>query len=538
MKYHNMHRSTLRLCTLVVLVAVLCLDGACALIETDHQQPNLTRDNTLVLFDTGPLTLDPALSQDTSSHLYVTHLFSGLVALDEDMRPVPDIARQWSISDGGRVYTFRLREDVRFHDGKAVTATDFKYSWERACRPETQSPTAPTYLNDIVGVDEMLAGDADEIAGVRVVDDYTLEVTIDAPKAYFLAKLTYSVALVVDRANVESGREWWRQPNGTGPFKLSEWREDELILLEQNDLYYGEKARLDYVALYLWGGAPMQMYENGEIDVTYVSLTDLERTMDETNPLHQELQVFPELSLTFIGFDCTSTPFDHANVRQAFCKAVDREYIVSQLLKDSVCAADRILPPEMPGRSQDIEALDYDLDEAIALLAEAGYEDPSAIPPLVIRVPGQGGSVAAWLVSILWQWEQELGVETEIVQVESDAYWYRPGEEKGDMFLFGWVADYPDPQNFLEVLFRSGTVNNYGGYSNAEVDSLLAEAAVAQESETRWDLYRQAEQLIVSDAACVPLWFSMNYVLVKPYVRDYTLSPLGIPQLADVWMDR
>lgn len=528
-----MCRLNLRSLLLILLIAALCFNSACGLWD-GQDSPSIPHKNTLTLVDAGPMTLDPAISQEVSSHSYIMQIFSGLVALDENMEPVGDIAERWDISDDGETYTFHLRQDVSFHDGKKVTATDLKYSWERACHPETESPTAPTYLNDIVGVREMLAGETEAIGGVKVLDDYTLQVTIDAPKAYFLAKLTYPVAFVVDEVNVKSGEEWWREPNGSGPFKLKEWREDELVLLERNELYYGDKAKLSYVAFLLWGGVPMQMYETGEIDVTYVSLSNLDRVTDERNPLHQELEVFPELSLTYIGLNTTKPPFNDPRVRQAFCQAVDKERLVSQLLKDSVIPADGILPPGMPGYSGEIQGLDYDLEQARTLIAEAGYADDAGVPPVAFTVPGEGGNVPTWLTSILWQWKQELEVEIEVRQLESEAYLYRLDEEMDEMFFFGWVADYPDPQNFLEVLFHSQTVNNKGEYSNPDVDSLLEQAAVEQDSNTRFELYQEAEQLIISDAACVPLWFGRNYILVKPYVNGYTLSPLGIPVLANV----
>lgn len=156
----------------------------------------------LNLWDTGPLTLDPAISADVSSHSYVMQIFSGLVRLDQELNIVPDIAENWEKSPDGKTYTFYLRQGVKFHSGQEVKAADFKYSWERACDPDTGSGTAATYLGDIVGAKDMLAGRAEEISGVEVIDDYTLRVTIDAPKAYFLDKLAYPTAFVVDRDNV------------------------------------------------------------------------------------------------------------------------------------------------------------------------------------------------------------------------------------------------------------------------------------------------------------------------------------------------
>ncbi len=178
------------------------------------------QETVLNLYGIDPLTLDPAVTGEMTSHQYITQLFSGLVCLDDNLEPAPDIAQSWQVSDDGKTYTFYLRGDVSFHDGRGVKAEDFEYSWQRACDPTTGSLTAASYLGDIIGAKEVIAGEAEEIGGVRVIDDYTLEVTIDAPKSYFLSKLTYSTAYVVDRANVESGEEWWHSPNGTGPFKL------------------------------------------------------------------------------------------------------------------------------------------------------------------------------------------------------------------------------------------------------------------------------------------------------------------------------
>ncbi|MDP6771962.1 MAG: ABC transporter substrate-binding protein, partial [Anaerolineales bacterium] len=171
-----------------------------------------------------PPTLDPHLTSDTTSAGIVVEVFSGLVALDTDLNLVPDIAEGWSID--GNTYTFNLRDNVQFHNGRQVKAEDFKWSIERAADPVTASPVADTYLNDIVGAMEYIRGEADSISGIKVIDDLTLQITVDAPKAYFLAKMTYPTAYVVDRNVVEAGgRNWWvGDPIGTGPFKLDEYR--------------------------------------------------------------------------------------------------------------------------------------------------------------------------------------------------------------------------------------------------------------------------------------------------------------------------
>lgn len=521
---------------LLILLVSLCLGSGCiAEVIPNRNGISIPEHDTLVLLDSGPSTLDPAGVRESRSLSYVVQIFSGLVTFDRNMDLVPDIAESWETDNTGTVYTFHLRSGVTFQDGKAVTAADFKYSWERACNPVTNSQTASIYLNDIVGANEMLAGEAQEIAGVEVLDDYMLRVTIDQPKAYFLSKLAQPVAFVVDSANVGSGKEWWRKPNGTGPFKLSGWESGKLLLLERNELYYREQAKVSYVAFVLSGGNPMQMYETDQIDVAVVSIYDLERVTDVTNPLHTQLAIFPEYSITYLGFNTTKAPFNDSRVRQAFCRAVDKGRVASQVLMGSVDVASGIVPSGMIGYDKSFAVLSYDPAAAKDLLVQAGYGAAGSFPKVVVNLPGSGGYVPAHLTAVCYQWKENLGVEVEIRQLDPDGYFDRLSEEKDDIFFFGWSADYPDPQDFLDVLFRSGSVNNAGGYVDAAYDELLNRAAVEPDEGARANLYRQAEvKLVAEDAACLPLWFGKSYILVKSHVAGYAISPLGIPMLTNV----
>jgi len=512
-------------CALVVL---LSLATGC---ESEKPGPtDITSEGALTLFDVGPPTLDPALARSSTSLTYIVEIFSGLVSFDPELNLTPDIAKSWEISSDGKTYTFHLRDGVKFHNGKEVTASDFKYSIERACDPSTGSQTAETYLGDILGAKERLSGEAEEIRGIKVIDNHTLEITIDAPKEYFLSKLAYPAAFVVDQANVESGTYWWQNPNGTGPFQLKEWQEDDFIILERNSLYYLEPPKIEHVVYLLWGGVPMRMYERGEIDVTNVYLGDIERVLDPANPLNEELTIIPELSLFFIGFNSAKPPFDDAKVRQAFCYAIDKDKIARLVLKDLVNTADGILPPGMPGYNEDIQGLTFDPESAKQLLAESEYGDASNLPPIILTSSGRL-SVSNLEAALVDMWRRNLGVEVEIRLLEPEKYPYLIMQEKDELFTLGWGADYPDPQNFLDVLFHSGTKDNIGEYSNSEVDALLEEARVEKDVTARMNLYQQAEQMIVNDAACLPLYFDVSYTLVKPYIENLPLTPLWIPRL-------
>ena len=489
---------------------------------------------TLNLYGTDPATLDPAVSADANSHQYIAQIFSGLVRLDEELATVPDIATSWDISPDRLVYTFHLRDDVVFQDGRSVTAADFKYSWERACSPATGSGVAGTYLGDIAGASDVIEGRAAEISGVRVVNDTTLEVTIDAPRVYFLSKLTYPTAFVVDEANVSDGANWWRHPNGTGPFKLKEWQDYSLLVLERNDSYYGEMAELASVEYHLWAGVPMNLYETGEIDVAGVSSIYIDRVTDPAGPFFDELRNTPELSFSWLGFNVTKPPFDDVNVRRAFTQALDKDRIISLTFRDLVQRAEGILPPGIPGYNPDLAGLDYNVAAARELIRQSSYGDVASLPPITITTGGYGGLISPVLEAAVTQWRENLGVEVTVRVLDPDYFVYNLKEEKDEMFDMGWIADYPHPEDFLGVLFRTGAENNFGEYSNPAVDALIDQAGVEADAAESLELYRQAEQILVDDAAILPLWFGEDYVLVKPYVHGYELNPLGFAWLNKV----
>jgi len=484
-----------------------------------------------------PATLDPALVSDANSHLYVNQIFSGLVKLGDDLEPVPDIAREWQVSDDGRVYTFYLREDVFFHSGRQVTAWDFVYSLNRACLPETGSRTASTYLGDILGVAEVLSGESDQITGVRMVSDFVLEITIDEPKAYFLYKMSYVTAFVVDAFNVAMGDRWWLEPNGTGPFKLDIWSQGSSIVLERNDNYYGEVAKIKRVVFHMLAGRPMDLYEQGIIDVCPVNTLYIDKVTDEDGMFYQDLRVYSSISFYYIGFNSSQPPFDDPDIRRAFSLALDKQKLVSLVYKGTVQQAKGILPPGIPGYDPEIEGIGYDVELAKELIAASSYGSVENLPPITITVGGWGGLVSQEIEAFVHQWRQNLGIEVTVRQIEWEVYYETLMEEKDQLFYTGWIADYPHPQDFLEVLFGSGVESNWGEYSNPVVDALLAMAAIEMDSELSLELYRQAERLLVDEAACIPFFFGRNYILVRSYVKGYQLNPLGLPDLTKVTIE-
>lgn len=530
------------LAVIAVTAVVVTRDSGGSSAKSDTTKSNIgpRTEGELRLPGDDPLTLDPALVTDVTSATYVVELFGGLVTLDKDLKIQPDIAREMpAISEDGKKYTFKLRDDVVFTgSGRRVTAQDFKYSIERAANPETDSPTADTYLGDIVGAKDMIRGRAKEITGIKVIDDSTIEFTIDAPKPYFLAKLTYPTAFVVDKDQIDKDkRNWTRRPNGTGPFKLQEWKIGERVVLVPNDKYHGNpKPALKKITYNLAGGSSLTQYENNEIDLAGVGVTDIERIRDKSDKLNKEFIEKPELSTFYVAFNTKTAPFDDVKVRQAFAYALDKQRIVDVVLKNVVSAANTIMPPGMPGYNKDLQGFQYDPAKAKQLLQESKYQ--GKLPRVVLTLSGQGQNVGPTVEATLEMWKQNLGVEVEVEQVETATFFQDVRRGKFQMWESGWSADYPDPENFLDIHFYSDSRQNETKYANADVDKMIADARVEKDQAKRYQIYNKIEQQVLQDAPWIPLFYGSASVLVKPYVKGWQPTGLVIPILRYISIER
>ena len=489
-----------------------------------------------------PPTMDPALVTDGTSYDIVIEIFSGLVKLTgESDNPIAmDLAESYTVSNGGKTYKFILRDDLKFNDGSPVAAADFKWSWERAAEPETESPIVDEFLGDIVGVQAIIDGEATTADGIEVIDDHTLQVTIDAPKPYFIAKLTYPIAFVVKAENVTSGGEnWTDEPVGTGPFVLKSYSIGERMILSKNQHYWGDPAYLDEVQLLLAGGSAMAMYENDEIDITGIGLADLERVTDPTEEISQDVvDVPPSFRTSYVGFNVERAPFDDVHFRRALNFAVDKQLVAEAVFADLVRPATGVIPPGFVGYNPDLEGLQFDEERAKEELAMSKYADAETRPRIVITLPGTGGSPSLTTEVIADMWRRNLGVDVEIQQVEWATFLQDLHRNRLQAFSLAWQADYPDPHTFVDVLFRTGSSINNTNYSNPKVDSLLEEANVEADPVRRIKLYQEAEELIIEDAAWLPLWWGVEgKVLVKQRVGGLIFPPLSVPIYQYIWID-
>jgi oligopeptide transport system substrate-binding protein len=522
-----------KIVTRFILVTLLAITTSASVKNSSAGQTDIPLNQALVLEggeSTNPRQYDPHTTLGSGDK----RVFSGLVSFDPQLNLTPDLAESWDVSADGMTYTFHLRQNAKFHDGRSVTAHDFVYSLERAASPALKSQTALTYLGDIVGIHEYAAGTTEHISGIKALDEHTLQITIDAPKPYFLLKLTYPTAFVVDKANVESGGDWYRHPNGTGPYRLIEWTSFKRIVYEANKDFYLGAPSIPYVIVNLYSGDSQRLYETGDVDITGVYSVD--RFSDPADPLHNELRTGVSLCTSYVVFDTTQPPFDDVNVRKAFSMAFNRQQYIDVVMNGHALPAQGLYPPGLPGFNIALQGLPYDPSQARELLKQSKYG--ANLPPITYTDSGIGSSIGADVAALADMWKKNLGVTITVENLEPNYYYDQIyAHNHGQLFSGGWCADYPDPENFADVLFHSGSNQNNGGYSNPKLDTLLEAARTEQDVTKRIEMYQQAEQIIVDDAAAFFTVHYLSYELVKPYVKGYVLTPIDIPIERYMWLD-
>jgi ABC-type transport system substrate-binding protein len=273
------------------------------------------------------------------------------------------------------------------------------------------------------------------------------------------------------------------------------------------------------------------MYETGEIDLVGIDSSTLERVQDPNNELHEDLRTIARMCTSTIGLNNQLPPFDDARVRQAFNYALDKEQLIETFFGGNALVAHGPLPPGMPGYGGlEGESYPYEVTKARSLLAEAGYDDPANLGPLTFTTQGYG-DVGPYVTAVITMWEETLDVTIEPVQLEPFIYYDELyAGNTGHFFTSGWCADYPDPQNFLEVLYHSESEQNLSQFSDAAIDALLNQARVEQDVNRRLLMYQEAEQQIVDAAPVVFTDHDIAAVLVSPQLEGYRLTPIGVSQ--------
>ena len=495
---------------------------------------------TLRLDTTTPETIDPAIVRDAGSAGYAIEVFAGLTRVNAELRPEPALARHWEVTDGGHRYLFELRDGLRFHNGRPLTAADVRWSWERALHPSTGSHTASVTLGNIEGADALLSGDADTLSGLRVLSDHRLEVRLVQHAAYFPALVAQGASLVVDRENVAQGPDWSLRPNGSGPYRLTSHSPRSEVVLESAPTYRPRQSGPAIVRFIEHEpGESLLRYEQDQLDIVRVGGSNVDRFSDPREPRAAELRYTPTLALTYIGFNTSRPPFDDHHARRAFAHAIDRPRINRVTLRGHHAEARGILPPGMPGYRPDYAGLPFDLDAARRELKLSRHGPIEEWPELIVATSGSGLTAGPITRAVVEPWRDQLGVGISVEQFDFLEYLdivenITTAESSRHAFLLTWIADFPDPFGFLDMLYGSTRPDNYGGFNDGFVDLLLELASAEPRHERRLALYRLAESRIVERGAVVPLFHSVSHELVQPWVTQYPGQPVVREWLTDV----
>lgn len=480
-----------------------------------------------------PRTLDPSTAGDVRSVYVIDQLFSGLLALNPELDVVPEIARSWEVLDGGLTYVFHLRDDATWSDGRPVTAADFVCGWQRALHPATAS--IPSLLYDVRGARAFHQGEINDphCLGVRALDPVTLLVELEQPTGYLPHLLANSITYPVPQHVVEQYGSAWTEAEHlvtNGPFRLERWRRGQDMTLARHPGYRGQiNGNVQNVEMLFSNdsAAILERYEAGNLDVLYLSrlsLSDRERARQ----WYADEYVFgPALDTTYVGFNVSRPPFSEARVRQALALAVDQETLANVVLGgyDSP-ALGGFVPPGMPGHSPDI-GLPYDPARARQLLAEAGYPGGRGFPAVEWLIKPQQEPTAEYLQT---QWREQLGLQLTWQIVEKNQLVDRLDLNPSDIFQMGWVADYLDPDNFLRVSCH----HQWSDWRNDLYTEYVEQARRITNQVERLKLHRQADKVLVEEAVIIPLTYHRQHLLVKPWVKQFPMSPIKIWYWKDV----
>jgi ABC-type transport system substrate-binding protein len=493
-------------------------------------------------FPEEPPTLDPAMAQDTYTGDLLENAYEGLIGWNEKNQIVPKIASALpKISADGKTYTFTLRDNAKFANGRKITADDVKYSLTRALDPKLASPVAMSYLDDIAGARAVADGKTTDLSGVAVVDPSTVRITLVAPRAYFLGKMTYPTAYVVAKEAVESGplsAGGAHTLDGTnsadassGPFRITEYVRQSHVSLEPNPNYWDGKPRLTRIerTIVLDSKTAINLYQTDRLDMV-INLQQSDYDSLKSDPaLSKDVHLFPRAATWYLSVSPVNyAPFRDLRVRQAIAYAVDKESIIRDVTHGVYVMAGGVLPPGIPGYDTGLKGYGYDPSRSKQLLEQAGYPGGKGLPPMRIIYPEKQSNFSH-PVEVLREQLQAVGFPVELSEMEHGAFIHALHNRQFELAYGAWYADYIDPQDFLSLLFRSDAPENETGYNNPQFDALVGKADAERDPTKRDREYAQADAMLVHDIPWVPIAYGRDIELIKPGVtgiRDALMEHL------------
>ena len=495
-----------------------------------------------VQYGSNPETLDPALNSAIDASNTIITIFEPLLLINENNEVIGGQAESWEASEDGLTWTFTMRDGLKWSDGTDLTAKDFEYSFKRMANPDTAAPYAETCLGMIDGFDAAQAGDPDAL-NVKASDDgKTLTIVLSYPCSYFDKMAAFAAMSPVQQATVEANGDSWCTSADTfvsnGPYMITDWTPSERIVLSKNPNYVGgwdsSKIVSDTITLLLLedSSASFAAYNSGEAvlikDVPTDEIPSLTKAEDGG-----DFYVDTILGTYYVSLNLQRDAFKDAKVRKALSLAIDRDYVANTIMQGTYTTADSIVGPGIvdesgyfhdngnaPYISADYEA---NLAEAKKLLEEAGYPNGEGYPTIEYSTNDAGYHVP--LAEYLQQAWGDLGITLTINKMEWSSF--TPARRAGeyDVARNGWVMDYNDPSNMLD-LFCTSNGNNDGKYSNADFDAAIDASKVADSAEHFAQLHK-AEDILMEDTGCLPIAYYNDYWLQSPTLKGTWHSPYG-----------
>ena len=496
-----------------------------------------------------PDTIDPNRSNFATSIAVASLVFEGLLGYDKDLQLVPAVAKEvptaanGGISSDGKTYTFRLRNDVKWSDGQPLKAKDFVYAIKRSLDPKLAAPYASS-LYDIQGAeaynaalgtkaapkeasDTQLAA-LREAVGVSTSDDTTVVIKLAAPRPSFLQLIALWVAWPVREDIVAKyGDRWTEPPNyiGNGPFVLTVWVHNERLEFAPNANYPGTKPNVEKLVMVQIADANQAYlaYVNGELEATAVPDANV-RLVQADQTLSQQTIRYNELVIFGYQFNVKAPPFDSAKVRQALAMAVDRSALIEKVAQGIGKVAYSPVPPGMPGHDPSMgKDFDFNPGKAKQLLAEAGYGDVSKLPKITFTFSDTSPNRLR-AEFFQGQMKQNLGIDVTVEPLDSKTYQQRFNANQFMMVFGGWGADYPDPDNFVPELLKTGSGNNHLSYSNPQVDAQAKLCQSDTDEKKRLAACAEAQKLVVADQPWIFLFYRERFWMLKPYVKGFQVT--------------
>jgi ABC-type oligopeptide transport system substrate-binding subunit len=491
-----------------------------------------------------PPSLDPGLATDTTSGDVITNIMDPLVKLDKDLQPVPSLAKSWTVSDDGKTVTFKLRDDGRWTNGDPVTAQDFEWSWKRTISPDLAADYAYQFFG-IAGAAEYNAckDNCDALrdkVGVKALDDHTLRVELTSQQPWFVQQVAHHSFLAVHRATVEKFGRKWTDPNNIvtdGPFKLARWDHDSrLDLVKWDGWRNADDVKLERIngSMITEGTTALRAFEAGELDTSGQGLPPVDLPRLKGTP---EYSQYPGLGTYYYGFNVKTVP--DVNQRRAMALAIDRQTIIDNIAQGDQAPATGFTPKGMPGfdtitANSPWLAPHGDIDKAKELMSQVKNPQKD-ITLLINNAPGHKEIAVA--VQSMWK---KLGLDVTISQQDWAQYLQflgPPPDPSMDAFRLGWIADYVDAMNFLE-LWKCGSGNNNTNFCDPGYDKLVEQARKTPDNDQRYGLYKQLEEKLVGKDGAMPIapiyWYTFVQLERSSIKDSLNISPLGLTDYSKV----